>query len=190
MEYTKTNIMSKRIGILVGSLRKDSFNKKFAENLVGIFNKKNNYEFINIAELPFYNEDIDQGNPPESYVTFRNALASFDAFLIFTPEYNRSIPAVLKNALDVGSRPYGQSKWDGKPAGIVSVSPGAISGFGANHHLRQCLTFLNMPALQQPEMYIGNVTKVLDDNGKINSENTEKLCQKFVDAFESWIEKF
>ncbi|MBD1428469.1 MULTISPECIES: NADPH-dependent FMN reductase [Sphingobacterium] len=182
--------MSKRIGILVGSLRKESFNKKIAKNLVEILDKKYSYEFIEIGDLPLYNEDIDQGNPPESYANFRNTLSSFDAFLFFTPEYNRSIPAVLKNALDVGSRPYGKSQWDGRPAAIVSVSPGAISAFGANHHLRQCLTFLNMPCLQQPEMYIGNVTKILDENGNINSDGTNELCKKFVQAFENWIEKF
>lgn len=182
--------MSKNIGILIGSLRKDSFNRKIAENLVELFNSDYSYEFIDIADLPLYNEDIDQNNPPASYVSYRDKLASFDAFLFFTPEYNRSMPAVLKNALDVGSRPYGKSKWDGKPAGIVSVSPGAIGAFGANHHLRQCLTFLNMHPIQQPEMYIGNVTQILDDNGKINSEESLKLCKNFVQKFEEWIEKF
>lgn len=182
--------MSKNIGILIGSLRKDSFNRKIAENLVELFNRDYSYEFIDIADLPLYNEDIDQDNPPASYVSYRDKLASFDAFLFFTPEYNRSMPAVLKNALDVGSRPYGKSKWDGKPAGIISVSPGAIGAFGANHHLRQCLTFLNMHPIQQPEMYIGNVTQILDDNGKINSEESLKLCKNFVQKFEEWIEKF
>lgn len=182
--------MSKNIGILIGSLRKDSFNRKIAENLVELLNRDYSYEFIDIADLPLYNEDIDQDNPPASYVNYRDKLASFDAFLFFTPEYNRSMPAVLKNALDVGSRPYGKSKWDGKPAGIVSVSPGAIGAFGANHHLRQCLTFLNMHPLQQPEMYIGNVTQILDNNGKINSEESLKLCKNFVQKFEEWTEKF
>lgn len=182
--------MGKRIGILVGSLRKESFNRKIANNLVNLLDKKYSYEFVEIGNLPHYNEDIDQGNHPQEYNTYRDKLSSCDAFLFFTPEYNRSIPAVLKNALDVGSRPYGASKWDGKPAAIVSVSPGAISGFGANHHLRQCLTFLNMPCLQQPEMYIGNVTQLLDDDGNIKSDNTNKLCNKFIQAFENWIEKF
>ncbi|MGN0003714.1 MAG: NADPH-dependent FMN reductase [Sphingobacterium composti] len=182
--------MSKKIGILVGSLRRESFNKKIAENLVQLLDKKYSYEFVQIGDLPLYNEDIDHDNPPKVYSTFRDKLSSCDAFLFFTPEYNRSIPAVLKNALDVGSRPYGNSKWDGKPAAIVSVSPGAISGFGANHHLRQCLTFLNMPTLQQPEMYIGNVTQILDDDGKIKSENTNELCKKFIKAFEGWMEMF
>lgn len=182
--------MSKNIGILIGSLRKDSFNRKIAENLVELFNSDYSYEFIDIADLPLYNEDIDQDNPPSSYVSYRDKLAGFDAFLFFTPEYNRSMPAVLKNALDVGSRPYGKSKWDGKPAAIVSVSPGAIGAFGANHHLRQCLTFLNMHPIQQPEMYIGNVTQILDDKGKINSEESLKLCKNFVQKFQEWIEKF
>ena len=180
----------KNIGILVGSLRKDSFNKKMAENLVKLFRHTFHYEFIELGSLPLYNEDIDQGNPPESYNSFRNKIASMDALLFFTPEYNRSIPAVLKNALDVASRPYGKNKWDGKPAAIVSVSPGAIGAFGANHHLRQCLTFLNMPTLQQPEMYIGNVTKILDEKGNIIAEETKELFKKFIQSFESWIEKF
>lgn len=182
--------MGKQIGILVGSLRKDSFNRKIADNIVRLAGKGNVYTFLEIGHLPLYNEDIDQDHPPQEYVGFRQKLAEFDAFLFFTPEYNRSIPAVLKNALDVGSRPYGQSKWDGKAAGIISVSPGAIGAFGANHHLRQCLTFLNMPALQQPEMYIGDVTKLLDDNGDINAEYTTILCQKFIEAFEKWIHTF
>lgn len=182
--------MSKSIGILVGSLRKESFNRKIANNLVNLLDKKYSYEFVDIGNLPLYNEDIDQDKPPKEYSSFRDKLSSFDAFLFFTPEYNRSIPAVLKNALDVGSRPYGKSKWDGKPAAIVSVSPGAISAFGANHHLRQCLTFLNMPTLQQPEMYIGNVTELLDEDGTIKSDTTTDLCKRFIKAFEGWMEKF
>ena len=182
--------MSNKIGLIVGSLRKDSYNKKIAKYIGKKINSKNQYEFIEIGDLPLYNEDIDHDNPPKSYSEFRKKLDEFQAFIFFTPEYNRSIPAVLKNALDIGSRPYGSNKWDGKPAGIVSISPGAMGAFGANHHLRQCLTFLNMPTLQQPEMYLGHINKMIDENGEINSDYINKLCDKFVVTFETWIEKF
>ena len=108
--------------------------------------------------------------------------------LFVTPEYNRSVPGVLKNAIDVGSRPYGQSAWNGKPCGVVSVSPGAIGGFGANHHLRQSLVFLNMPAMQQPEAYIGGVGKLFDGDNLTN-ESTKKFLQGFIDAFATWVER-
>jgi chromate reductase len=109
--------------------------------------------------------------------------------LFVTPEYNRSVPGVLKNAIDVGSRPHGKSAWSGTPAAIVTVSPGAIGGFGANHHLRQSLAYLDMPTLAQPEAYIGNAGALFDDNGAITNDDRRKLLQKFVAAFASWIEK-
>jgi len=115
-------------------------------------------------------------------------MKKFDGVLFVTPEYNRSVPAVLKNALDVGSRPYGQSVWDGKPGAVVSVSPGGLSAFGANHHLRQSLVFLNVPTMQQPEAYIGNVAALFDDSGVLINENTREFLQKFMDAFVSWVE--
>jgi chromate reductase len=116
-------------------------------------------------------------------------MKEIDAVLFVTPEYNRSVPAVLKNALDVGSRPYGASVWNGKPAAIISQSPGQLSAFGANHHLRQSLVFLNMPTLQQPEAYIGNVANLLDDNAKVKDERTVKFLQTFVNAFVDLIKK-
>ncbi|HAF82255.1 MAG TPA: ACP phosphodiesterase, partial [Brevundimonas sp.] len=112
------------------------------------------------------------------------------AVLFVTPEYNRSIPGALKNALDVGSRPYGRSIWAGKPAAIVSVSPGAIGAFGANHHLRQPLVFLNMPTMQQPEAYVGNVAGLLnEEDGRLKNEGTREFLKEFLDAFAAWIEK-
>jgi chromate reductase len=108
--------------------------------------------------------------------------------LFVTAEYNRSMPGVLKNALDVGSRPYGQSAWNLKPCGIVSVSPGAVGGFGANHHLRQSLVFLNMPAMQQPEAYIANAHKLFDGD-KLNNESTEQFMRGFMDSFAAWVER-
>ena len=109
--------------------------------------------------------------------------------LFVTPEYNRSVPGVLKNAIDVASRPYGKSAWDGKPAAVVSVSPGAIGAFGANHHLRQSLVFLNMPTLQQPEAYIGQAATLFDAGGKFANEQTREFATKFLNAFAAWIER-
>jgi len=106
-----------------------------------------------------------------------------------TPEYNRSVPGVLKNAIDVGSRPYGQSAWDGKPAAVISVSPGAIGGFGANQHLRQSCVFLNIPVMQQPEAYIGNAASLFDKEGSIRNEDTRKFLKGFMEAFAAWIER-
>jgi chromate reductase len=182
-------IMTK-VGILVGSLRKESFSKKLAANVATLFPNGYETEFVEIGDLALYNQDFDdENNAPPEYTTFRNKMKEMEAVLFVTPEYNRSIPAVLKNALDVGSRPYGASVWNNKPAAIISQSPGKLSGFGANHHLRQPLVFLNMPILQQPEAYIGNVADILDEDGKIKDEGTVKFLQSFVDAFVDLIKK-
>jgi chromate reductase len=122
------------------------------------------------------------------YTEFREKIKEFDGVLFVTPEYNRSVPGVLKNAIDVGSRPYGQSAWNGKPCGVVSVSPGAIGGFGANHHLRQSLVFLNMPAMQQPEAYIGNVGNQFESD-KLTNDSTKGFLQTYVDALAAWVER-
>ncbi|MGX7418723.1 NADPH-dependent FMN reductase [Carnobacterium gallinarum] len=182
--------MTKNIGILVGSLRKESFSKKIAETFSKLFPEEYNVTFIHLDGLDMYNQDFDDVGPvPESLTAFREKMKSIDAVLFVTPEYNRSVPAVLKNALDVGSRPYGASVWDKKPAAIVSVSPGAISGFGANHHLRQSLVFLNMPTVQQPEAYLGNVTSMLNEDGTVTNENTLQFFQAITDSFVDLIQK-
>lgn len=132
-----------------------------------------------------YNQDLEQ-NPPKEWVEFREKVKKLDALLFLTPEYNRSVPAVLKNALDVGSRPPGKSCWNAKPAAIVSVSTGSISGFGANHHLRQSLTFLNVPTMAQPEAYIGNVADLFDEQGNLINDSTKEFLKSFMQAFEKW----
>lgn len=179
----------KKIGIVVGSLRKESYSKKIAHNVAALFPEGYETEFIEIGNLPLYNEEYDE-NAPAEYTAFRNSVKEVDAVLFVTPEYNRSVPGVLKNALDVGSRPYGQSVWGGKPAAIISQSISNLSGFGANHHLRQSLTFLDMPVLQQPEVYLANSPDLLDENGKINNEGTINFLQSVVDAFVELIKKF
>jgi chromate reductase len=145
-------------------------------------------EILEIGQLSFYNQDDDEGQPPAAWTDFRRAVQAADAVLFVTPEYNRSVPAVLKNALDVGSRPYGRNAWDGKPGAVVSVSPGAIGAFGANHHLRQSLVFLNVPTLQQPEAYIGKVDSLLDPSGNLVNEGTRAFLVTFLQAFAAWVE--
>ncbi len=182
--------MTKRkIGIFVGSLRKESFSKKVANTLAAQFPADFEVETVDLNGLDIYNQDFDdEGQVPASWTKFRETVKHFDAFLFVTPEYNRSVPAVLKNALDVGSRPYGASVWDNKPGAVVSVSPGNLSAFGANHHLRQSLVFLNVPTMQQPEAYIGNVTGLLDETGSITDGETLKFFQSIIDAFVVWID--
>ena len=177
-----------KIGIVVGSLRKDSINRKLAQALVKLLPQDFVAEFIEIGDLPLYNQDLD-GNQPATVGKFKQQIEQQHGIIVVTPEYNRSIPGALKNALDVGSRPYGHSIWSGKPAAIVSVSPGAVAAFGANHHLSQPLVFLNMPTMQQPEAYIGNVADLLDENGKLKKDDTKAFLKSFTDAFAAWIDK-
>jgi chromate reductase len=182
--------MAKKIAVFVGSLRKESFNRKMARVLTTLAPESMTLEIIEIGGLPLYNQDYDdEGKPHPAWTEFRQRVKSFDGILFVTPEYNRSVPGVLKNALDVGSRPYGQSVWEGKPGAVMSVSPGAIGGFGANHHLRQSLVFLNVPAMQQPEAYIGGAAKLFDANGNITNETTRELLIKFMNAFAAWVAK-
>ena len=175
------------VAVLVGSLRKESFNRKMANALLGMAPPSLALEIVEIRNLPLYNQD-DDANPPAASAAFKARIQQADAALFVTPEYNRSVPGVLKNAIDVASRPYGKSAWNGKPAAVISVSPGAIGAFGANHHLRQSLVFLNMPALQQPEAYIGGAAGLFDDQGKLVNDSTRDFLKKFLDAFVAWIE--
>jgi chromate reductase, NAD(P)H dehydrogenase (quinone) len=177
------------VAVLVGSLRRESFNRRMALALADLAQPAGlKLEILEIGDLPLYNQDLDEGAPPAQWASFRQKVKAADAVLFVTPEYNRSIPGVLKNALDVGSRPYGSSAWDGKPGAVVSVSPGALGAFGANHHLRQCLVFLNVPAMQQPEAYIGNAGSLFDANGKIANDSTRDFLSKFTTTFAGWIE--
>lgn len=178
-----------KIGVIVGSLRKESFNRKTAHAMIEQAPEKMSFEFLDIGHLPFFNEDLEN-QPPQEWENFRGKIKEMDAFLFFTPEYNRSIPGVLKNAIDVGSRPYGQNSWDDKPAGVVSVSISKISGLGANHHLRQSLVFVNMHTMAQPEAYIGDAGGLFDDSGKLTQEDTKEFFKNFIQAFEQWIGSF
>jgi chromate reductase len=175
------------VAVLVGSLRKESFSRKMAKAMIALAPASLKMEIVEIGNLPLYNQDDDTATPPAPWAAFRQRIKQADALLFVTPEYNRSVPGVLKNAIDVGSRPYGQSSWAGKPAGVVSVSPGALGAFGANHALRQSLVFLNVPAMQQPEAYIGNAAKMFDDAGNLTDASTREFLHKFIAAFERWV---
>jgi len=179
---------TRNVAVLVGSLRKESFNRKLAKALVAMAPATLKLEILEIGHLPFYNADYEN-DPPPAVREFKQKLESYDAVLFVTPEYNRSVPGVLKNAIDVGSRPYGKSSWSRKPAGVISASPGVIGGFGANQHLRQSLVFLDMPPLQQPEAYIGNAGKLFNEKGDIVVEETRDFMQKYLQAFAQWIER-
>ena len=174
--------------VLVGSLRKASFNGMLAQAMISLAPSSMKLDIVEIGQMPFYNEDLETATPPAPWTAFRQCVKAADAVLFVTPEYNRSVPAVLKNALDVGSRPYGSSVWDRKPGAVVSSSPGAIAAFGANHHLRQSLVFLNVPTMQQPEAYLGHADKLFDEHGKLVGDGTRKFLQQFMQAFANWVE--
>jgi chromate reductase len=178
---------TRKVAVIVGSLRKESFTRKVAKTLMLLAPPTLEMEIVEIGQLALYNQD-DDASPPANYTEFREKIKQFDGVLFCTPEYNRSLPAALKNAIDVGSRPYGQSAWNGKPCGVVSVSPGALGGFGANHHLRQSLVFLNMPVLQQPEAYVGNIGNQFEGD-QLTNEATKGFLQKYIDAFAPWVER-
>ena len=163
--------MSKKISVISGSLRKGSFSGSVARALIEALPQGYVGEQVEIGHLPLYNQDYDAASP-QSYTDFRKQITQSDAVIFVTPEHNRSMPAALKNALDIGSRPYGSSVWNGKPALVVSQSPGAIGGFGANHHLRQSLAFLNMPVVQQPEAYMSQVMSLINEEGEITKPET------------------
>jgi chromate reductase len=176
------------VAVLVGSLRKESINRKLANALIALAPPSLQLQIVEIGELALYNEDIDGATPPPAYSTFRARVKAADALLFVTPEYNRSVPAPMKNAIDVGSRPYGQNAFAGKPGAVISASPGALGGFGANHHLRQSLVCLDVPVLPVPEAYLGGAGHYFDDAGKLN-ENIQTLLKKFIDAFALWVAK-
>ena len=180
--------MPRKVAVIVGSLRKESFSRKLALALAGLAPDSLDLEIVEIGALPLYSEDAE-ADVPAAWRDFRAQVKAADAVLFVTPEYNRSVPGALKNAIDVGSRPYGQSVWSGKPGAVISNSPGAIGGFGANHHLRQSLVFLNVPVMQQPEAYVGGVNKLFAPDGTIAEESPRKFLTSVMTAFAAWVER-
>jgi len=178
--------MTYRVGIIIGSLRKQSLNRKMANALIALAPAELKLEIVEIGQLPHCNAD-DEANPPSTVVDFKQTIESLDAVLFVTPEYNRGVPGVLKNAVDVASRPYGRNSWGGKPVAVMSVGPGAMGAFGANHQLRQSFVFLDMPAMQQPEAYVGNAAKLFNDAGALENQETADFCRAYLTAFSKWV---
>ena len=179
-----------KIAIVVGSLREGSINRKVARSMCAIRGDNLECAMVEIGDLPLYNQEYDAlAEQPAPYVRFRDQIAAADGILFCTPEYNRGVPGVLKNAIDIGSRPYGKSVWAKKPAAIISASPGAIGGFGANHQLRQACVFLDMPVMQQPEAYLGHVSDdSFDADGCLKEGPLKELVAKLAHAFHDWVD--
>lgn len=173
--------------VIVGSLRAGSLNRKMAHAAIAAAPAGLQFTIVEIGDLPFYNQDLETETPPAQWVAFRERIRRAGAVLFVTPEYNRSVPGVLKNAIDVGSRPPKANAWTGKPAAVITVSTGAIGGFGANHHLRQSLVAVNLPAMAQPDAYIGSAADLFDTDGKITKDSTREFVTKFMAAFAKWI---
>lgn len=177
-----------KIAIIVGSLRTNSVNRKVARTMCAIRDDSLDCTIVEIGDLPLFNQDIE-GSPPPQWIKFREQIAAADGVLFVTPEYNRGIPGALKNAIDVGSRPYGQSVFAKKPAAIVTASPGGIGGFGCNHQLRQCCVFLDMPVMQQPEAYLGHVTDdSFDAEGQLKDGPLKDVVTRLAHAFAGWVD--
>ena len=179
----------RNIAVVVGSLRKDSASRKIAGALARLAPANLNFRIVEIGDLPHYDPDLETDAAPAAWTRFRSEIAAADAVVFVTPEYNRSIPGVLKNAIDVGSRPWGKAVWTDKPAMIVSTSAGALGGFGANHHLRQALSFFAMPILGQPEAYVGNALGLFDEAGELTSESTAEFLRGLGQAFAGHVER-
>ena len=179
-----------KVGILVGSLRKDSLSKKIAKNVVDLFPEGYEVQFVEIGDLPLYNQDYDESDTPETYEVFRKTIKGLDALLFVTPEHNRTTSVALKNALDIGSRPPGNNVWSNKPAAIISQSPGRLGGMAAALRLRQLVSVLNMPVVKYPEVYISNSENLLDENGRINNEDLIKNLKSLIRAFVKLINRY
>jgi chromate reductase len=180
---------TREIAVIVGSLRSESFNRKTARALAALAPETLKLDIVEIGALPLYNEDLDSDDPPAEWRTFRERVHAADGVLFVTPEYNRSVPGVLKNAIDVGSQPYGKSAWSKKPGAVISVTPGALGAFGANHHLRQSCVFLDVPLMQQPEAYLSGAGDLFDKAGELKGDSTRKFLRTFITAYADWVEK-
>jgi chromate reductase len=181
-------VQQRRIAVIVGSLRAQSFSRKVAQALAALAPGHLTLEIVEIGGLPLYDQDLDE-DPPAAWRDFREAVRGADGVLFVTPEYNRSVPGVLKNAIDVGSRPYGSSAWEKKPGAVVSVTPGGLGAFGANHHLRPSCVFLDIPLMQQPEAYLSGVGGAFGEDGALADVKLEKLLGRFIHAYADWVEK-
>ncbi|MBI2771003.1 MAG: NAD(P)H-dependent oxidoreductase [Burkholderiales bacterium] len=177
-----------RIAVVIGSIRKDSLNRKLALALAALAPKDFVFEHLRIDDLPLYNQD-DDGSPSEQVKRLKGEITAAQGLLFVTPEYNRSIPGVLKNALDHASRPYGQNAWAGKPAGVIGISSGAAGTALAQQHLRNILAYLDAPTLGQPEAFVQNKPGLFDDKGHIGNDDSRKFLQGWVDKYVAWVKQ-
>lgn len=178
----------KKVAVIVGSIRKESFNRKVAEEFIRLAPQSLELKIVEIKELSFFSEDIEN-DPPQEWIRFKEEISASDAILFVAPEYNRTISGVLKNAMEIGARPPKQNSWKGKPGAVATVTPGAIGGLGANKTIREAAVSLNIPVMQQPEAYIGQIKDKMLEDGKTVNEKTEKFLQDFLTAFEKWIQQ-
>lgn len=174
------------IVVLIGSLRRESVTRKVAQVLMAVAPPILSLRELDLGPLPMYNEDLE-ADLPESWAELRRDVKDCEGVLFVTPEYNRSVPAVLKNALDIASRPGGHGVWSGKPGAVVSVTPYGLGGFGANHHLRQALTYVNVPTMQQPEAYVSRAADLFDAAGTLVNETSREFFTRFMAAFAAWV---
>lgn len=179
--------MPSRVGVIVGSLRKAAHTRMLGRALPELTPPSLELVDIGIGDLPLYNYDLETKTPPAAWTTFRTAVKAADAILFVTPEYNRSMPGAVKNALDVGSRPWGDSAWAGKPGGVISLTPGALGAMAANHHLRQVLLAVNVAAMPYPEAYIPNAGTLFDETGRLTNAGTRQFLAEFMEAFAAWV---
>jgi chromate reductase, NAD(P)H dehydrogenase (quinone) len=177
-----------KVGVITGSLRQKSFARYLGRALIKAAPAGLDFSIIEIGEMPHYNEDLEV-DPPQAFTRFRNTIIASDAVLFVTPEFNRSMPGVLKNSIDVGSRPWGKSVWAGKTAAVISISPGAIGGFGANHALRQCLAAVGVVTMAHPEAYISNAAALFDGAGALVDPKTTEFVTQFMSAFKAWVDQ-
>lgn len=180
--------MAHSVAVIVGSLRKESFSLKIAKAFAKLAPASLKLEIVTLQGLSFFNQDLE-ATPPADWVSFRETIQKSDAVLFVSPEYNRSVPGVLKNAIDVGSRPYGKSSFLGKPTGIVTNSPGPLGGVAAAMHLKALLPGITGPILQQPEIYLNGVGDAFDDKGELTKEALEKVLRDYITAFAAWVER-
>jgi len=179
----------KKVAVITGSLRQGAYSRLMARAAIELSPSSLKLSEVEIGDLPHYNQDLETATPPAAWAEFRNRIIASDAVLFVTPEYNRSMPGALKNAIDVGSRPWGKSAWSGKPAAVISTTPGALGGMAANNHLRQVIYAVNLAAMAYPEAYIPAVATLFDENGRLTSAEAREFISGFMRSFESWIDR-
>lgn len=182
--------MQTKIGLIVGSLRRGAYTRLLAQAVTGLAPPSLLFSEIAIGELPLYNQDLETGTPPAAWQVFRERVRETAGVLFITPEYNRGVPAALKNAIDVGSRPWGHSVWSGKPAAVISLTPGLFGGMSANQQLRMFLSVLRAPVMPHPEGYIAGAAGLFNERGELQNTDVRALVSGLLLGFEAWIGRF